>query len=398
MTRLIKNSKDLVKTFSELCTTFDHFDWAIAWAGDAESFVPGSLLMKYDYKISHIVIGLHFYQTSPLFIKMFLSNSNVRFIKETCGTFHPKLYLFHNKDNSDWAAIIGSSNFTSHGFSKNTEANILLTSKDTSSEVFSDMLSFVHNCWIQAQQFDNYELADYELCWKKQKRVAASLSKSRTNRFSNRFETKVFDLKPWIEYENEIKNHHSYAYRINLLKTANKLFQKSFNKLDLIFRKRLAGCPSDEENQISDNPSESINWYLFGSMFGNGVFKHAIIEGNKYIGDAIDSIPLKGVITKEHYDLFLNKFKKAFPASKNPLASTTRLLALKRPDYFICVDGKNKSTLCKQFGIIQNHLTVESYWDLLLSRIYDSLWYSEASKKSELFPYRVAMLDCLHYD
>ena len=68
---------------------------------------------------------------------------------------------------------------------------------------------------------------------------------------------------------------------------------------------------------------------------------------------------------------------------------------MKRPDVFVCVNKQNKKGICKQFGIPVSKLTVKTYWDLLIERIMASAWYN--APKTELFPYRVAMLDCLHY-
>lgn len=399
MPKFICDSETLNDEFSRLIGKFKFFDWVVAWAGDVSSFSAGKLLLKYRDKISHIVVGLHFYQTSPCFIEKFLKDDKVRFIKKTDGTFHPKLYLFHNGDGGEWSAIIGSSNLTDHGFNKNVEANVLISSDDSSNMTFEEMKAFVINLWKQADPFNESELRNYKECWDKQKRMTKALATSRKKEKDGSWDTRSFDLKTWDEYEKEVKDNYSYVQRIRLLENARELFNVSYKSLSDADRKRLAGCPSMKENQISEDKSKSIDWNWFGHMAGFGDFVHAVMVNDKHISDAIDSIPVTGNISKSTYLKYINEFKKALPRAQNsPLALATRLLAIKRPDVFICVDSRNKKALCKQFGITISKLTVDTYWDLLIQRIQATPWYSDASEESELYQYRVAMLDCLHYN
>ena len=80
---------------------------------------------------------------------------------------------------------------------------------------------------------------------------------------------------------------------------------------------------------------------------------------------------------------------------KRPLASATRLLALKRPDIFVCIDDKNKKHLCEKYGIIERELTLDTYWSLIM-RIRESLWFKEYST-TIYKKYQVALLDCIYY-
>ena len=133
------------------------------------------------------------------------------------------------------------------------------------------------------------------------------------------------------------------------------------------------------------------------------MFKKAINENNIHISNALDTIPLEGKITKNNYDEFVLEFKKALPQFKNPIGTFSRLLAMKRPDYFVCVDSKNMILLCKEFGLKKSEISYETYWDDIILRIQDSIWYNSSkphkgSKNIKIHEFRSAFLDCLYYN
>ena len=107
----------------------------------------------------------------------------------------------------------------------------------------------------------------------------------------------------------------------------------------------------------------------------------AFQKNDIHISNAIDEVPLVGQITKAHYLRFLNHYQKAL--SGNALATATRLLAMKRPDIFICLDSKNKSALCRDFEIVQSGLSYERYWDEIIERIFDSQWWINPQPKTK---------------
>ena len=141
------------------------------------------------------------------------------------------------------------------------------------------------------------------------------------------------------------------------------------------------------------------DWAYFGSMKGAGMFKKHINDNSELISKALDQIPLNGQITKTNYDNFLKYFQMELPG--NYLATSTRLLAMKRPDIFICYDSKNNNRLCKDFGITRNRMNNERYWDEIILRIYDSDWWQRPAPKSDVEAKislaRSSFLDSLYY-
>lgn len=388
----ITESSKMAKIFDGLCDKYSHIEIAVAWAGNPDDTAAAKALKKNEKKITKMVVGLHFYQTSPAFINRYKDNDKVRFMVDTKGVFHPKVYLFYNT-KKDWTAIIGSSNFTYGGFTNNTEANVLIECKDTDEAFFAKMESFITREWGKAKQLTTVELKEYEKCHKYQKPNLKSLSHLRNP--NHLFDTTEMDLMTWDSYVSKVQHTDSFANRIALLDVAQQIFaaHKSFHDIDSITKKSLAGFQT-----TMPGVSSEIDWRWFGSMKGAGAYKHAI-NSSDIISKAIDRIPLSGDITKHQFDAYC----KAFVGWDNPLACATRLLCIKRPDWFICVDSKNKTNLCKAFGISKNSLTLASYWDKIVLRVREAMWFNDkggthSPEVQKIKNYQVAMLDTLYYE
>lgn len=390
--KLLTNHKQLSEQFVSLCNNYDHFKWAIAWAGNEARFDLAKILSKNKYKLNRLIVGLHFFQTDPLFIEHYMNNPAVRFIKQTEGVFHPKVYFFYNSPN-DWTAIIGSANFTLSAFTKNREANILFN-QDDGKDLYEQLNQYIESIWNNADDFTTKDLESYKILYKFQKPRLDSLCKSIVNNKTKRIESSVIDVMTWDSYMNSIKQEDSAVInsRIRLLNKAQEIFGEysSFNDIPLDYRKCLAGF-AEKMPGVKD-----VDWRFFGSMQGAGQYKNAINTGS-VIAKAIDKIPLYGNITEKQFKQYCNVFKQE---SKNPLACATRLLAIKRPDTFICIDSKNKKNLCRAFQIPQSHLTLDTYWELIVERVKRMAWYEEigGARDKAIKKYQVAMLDCFYYE
>jgi HKD family nuclease len=370
--KIITKPQKLEKEFLRLLDKYSNYYWSTAWAS-SKSKAFQKLLNNSD-KIKQIVVGIHFYQTHPEFIEAFINFKNVKYIKQPQGTFHPKLFLFYNND-TDWEIILGSANFTKAAFTINTEVSTLINPRDlNASKLLEKTLSFINKLSQEAKCFDQKELENYKTIWKNLKPKRDSLSgnygTTETKRKNKPIHLASIVNMRWTTFVENVKNaeYHSLKSRIGVLATSRELFQKSksFSELNENQRKFIAGIPNKLEVE------EGIDWAYFGSMKGAGIFKNRIKENDIGISKALDEIPFSGQITKTHYDRFLEHFTKVF--SGNYLITASRLLAMKRPDIFVCLSSKNKSELCKNFGIIQANLDYERYWTDIVLRIYDSEW------------------------
>jgi hypothetical protein len=84
-----------------------------------------------------------------------------------------------------------------------------------------------------------------------------------------------------------------------------------------------------------------------------------------------------------------------------PLATASRLLAMKRPDYFICLDSANKRRFSKDFSLPISALNLNNYWDEIIERIMECVWWNShppnEGDQREVWNARSAFLDALYY-
>ncbi len=395
--KVIVKAKKIDKLLVDLMNKYKKYHIAAAWAslGSDASFV----LLKNKKRIQQMVVGTHFYQTHPDFINKFINSEKVKFILNTSGIFHPKVYLFSN-NKDEWECLIGSANFTTSALSKNSEIIVHIKhSDDNSNDVYNSILNEISRYWEDAFTISKNDYSSYRKIWEKNSKKLKLLGGNYGDlpKPSILVKSKIFTLS-WSEYFNLLKvdEFDSFDKRVLLLNEANKYFinNNHFSDMGKIERRELAGIVS--KNQIRSD----IEWGWFGSMKGSGKFQNRINENNEYLSIALDAIPLQGDILRSDYEKFVTSFKKAFPEDGAGVAIASRLLAMKRPDYFVCLDKRNLHGLCGDFGISKN-VTLQSYWDDIIERIIDSVWYcsSKPVDDSEFSAWRgrVAMLDVIFY-
>lgn len=347
-----------------------------------------------------MIVGTHFYQTHPNFMEHFVNSKQVKFILKTDGIYHPKVYLFSNSSD-DWECIVGSANFTRSALTRNAEIVVHIKSTDSdSAAIYKTLMAAIDSYWADAESISQEDYHNYNNIWIKNTKKLNSLKEIYGKLRKNKplIRSRIFAIN-WDEYFERINNDqfHSYEGRIKLLRTAHKYFSENgrFSQMNEIQRREIAGIAT--ENQ-SDS---SIDWGWFGSMLGAGRFQNRINTNNTYISSALDAIPMQGEIYKYHYDEFVELFQRAFPGGGSGVGIASRLLAMKRPDYFVCLDNKNRPRLCADFGISRT-VSFEAYWDEIVERILDSVWWSSERPTDEAeipaWLGRAAMLDAIFYE
>jgi hypothetical protein len=200
----------------------------------------------------------------------------------------------------------------------------------------------------------------------------------------------------WGSFYNEVQksSQHNFKERCELLDLAQNEFQSGlpFNKMEPGLRYMIAGLRTEYDSR----------WGWFGSMIGAGKYYAAVKRNDIHLSQALGLVPLDGIVTRAHYNAYLQEYKLAFPEGRHGIATATRLLALKRPDQFVCFDKMNKTRLCEDFGIKASGMNYERYWDEIVERIMDSPWWNSPAptRPLELSAWRgrAAMLDAIFYE
>ena len=396
---LVTDTKKLSKTFINLTKKYRYISFATAWASTGhEAF---RLLLEYQEKIQHSTIGLHFYQTDPEVLAQLQHNKNARFILQTNGVFHPKLYLFWNTP-TDWALLSGSANFTNGAFNGKNQETMLLT-KGESADFFQEISRFLKNdCFDNAVEIGDEQIEHYRTLYHQRQKHIHTLSNyyptgNKHSEMGKSFLSTNILTYSWDKYFKIIQQDKNQLFkdRLDLLDYVKEFFQNNANflSIDSENRKLISGLPNNAKG------SQELDYGLFGSTKSNGNFHKEINNGNPKIIQAINLIPLTGEISKSNFLEYDKIFRQA--GFNNPIGVATRLLTMKRPDLFFCFNGANKEKICAELDLPKN-LNAERYWDEILLRIYDTAWFNSSRPQDTIeqkaWDGRVALIDCIYYE
>jgi hypothetical protein len=390
--KYINNSQELQHEFTRLMKYYKDYHWMAAWAGNP--FNATKALHKYSAKIKELVVGLHFYQTHPDFIEQFIDHKRVKFIKNTSGVFHPKVYLFVN-NNKEWEAIIGSANFTRNAFELNSEASVLITSEECNEETLQEIRYSISSAWRQGDYYDKSQLVIYREQWRARRPKLNSLKRSGVNIHNGtNGDVSVID-KSWVQYLNEIFNSEAgnIDERLEILDFAQNRFEEHITFQQMT---------SDEKAKIAGfRWAGDLDFRYFGTMAHATGFKHAIAQNDPAISSALDVIPLRGEVTEEHFFEYADIFQRTLNGG-NKYISACRLLAMKRPDIFFGITSANNRRLAVDFGITSiTTMNLERYWYEIIEPMRASEWYQNPRPRnlteSRIANYRAAFMDVIYY-
>jgi hypothetical protein len=138
----------------------------------------------------------------------------------------------------------------------------------------------------------------------------------------------------------------------------------------------------------------------FGAMRGAGLFVHYVLKQPSRLDAALDHIPAeRSLVTRRHFDAFVRSITRTKGLGRPAVGS--RLLAMKRPDTFLCLDSANRLGLAESFGFTRGELyTYEGYW-----RLHEALWKCPwfksrrpVGRERAIWHARVALVDAFFYD
>lgn len=394
------DAKGMERSLPKLFKKYEEIYIAAAWGSNGP--IAESLLQHVD-KFRFVAFGVAFCHTDPVLIDRLVGVNNAFIADVAKGTFHPKLYYFRTGDEAE--AIIGSSNFTSGGLGVNVEANVHIKGP-RKAQVFREIEAALNDYKLFSRPVSHELASMYRL----QFEAAQKLKKpnnptlpgdgKRAEQFSSPIATMT-----WEEYARLVENdpQHSFEGRLSLLQEVRAMFARSASFSDLSVNEWKAISGVIGERQMEECGLNQHDWAWFGSMKGAGAFANRIAERDRYLVSALDNIPRHGHVEEHHFTEFCNDFSLAFSKSKRmgAVATATRLLAMKRPDVFICISKPNVDGVARALACAKNAFKLENYWEKVIDPIRVSPWYNHpkpAGTEGELWEGRVAMLDAIYYD
>ncbi|WP_157460883.1 phospholipase D family protein [Bradyrhizobium genomosp. I (2014)] len=354
-------------------------------------------------KFESILIGVDFSATDPDLIDRLVDVPNAFVAKNRPGCFHPKIFYFQSGTIAE--AIVGSANFTKGGLGPNLEAGV-------------HVRGAVENPFFQQvrDQLDRYK----PLClpitqplansYRRQSKAAGGSPRPKKpvlpgdGKHWTSFNSPL-GIMSWTEFAKQARQdlHHDYKKRLRLVRAIQQLFAKtpSFADLSSAEAKGVAGVLGRVEAQEAG--LEDLEWGWFGSMGGAGTFAELIGLEDKTLAKALDAVPKRGNVTGAQFDDYVAAFTVAFSQSRRTarLAPATRLLAMKRPDFFVCVNGGNTAGLAAALAFAPTTIKLENYWERVIEPIQHAPWYNAprpTGSEMELWDARVAMLDAIYYE
>ena len=391
---VLTDGRELTKLFARLSRNHRELYWAVAWATH-KSEVFG-FLKAHQKKIRRLIIGTHFFQTDPDVLSEFHAHKQTRFILKAKGIFHPKVFFF--RSGEAWDCIVGSANLSQLAVTDNDECVVHFSHVDRNAvECRNRVFRAIESYWTKAKSLSKADVARYRAKWEKAQSALWRLSNGKGRSGSNTTLHSPVQSMTWPQYVVRIKaeQHGVLDERLRVLEGARVLFQKygSLDEMSYKDRQRICGVIK---------ATEDPDFKLFGSMFGAGRFKRVVKANSPALARALDAIPLDGEVTRDMYDEFVRKLRKAFPDGKGlQVGVASRLLAIKRPDIFVCLDNRNRKLLAKDFGIPQL-VDFDQYWKRVVEQIKHSAWALEQPKakgvECRIWAGRAAMLDSLYYD
>ncbi|MFJ4050286.1 hypothetical protein [Pseudomonas hunanensis] len=394
----ILTERSATSTLKRLVKTCNQYTVAIARAGENDIV---KTMLEEKQKLGKVIIGTHMYQTNPAVLRRFSKCKGARCLPPSGRLFHPKIYLFEMTDG--YAAIIGSHNLTEGAFGgRNIEASALIKGDERDS-IFLDIKNFIESQWSVAEDILEDEfLFAYEAQYIANKDKLKDLSKF--HKFCKpRAGAKISPLAiTWTSFVEGVKNDsaHNLQGRLSVLERAANLFLEhdSFDVMPRPERKAIAGTYAANERGL-----DSIDWGWFGRMSGQGDFKNLVNESPQLLSRALDYIPIDGELSEDNYHAFSQSFELAFrnKTHKGGIATASRLLMMKRPDFFVGINDANKRGICDAFGVAHSTLGLGNYWERIIEPMHSSPWWiaprPRTTLAAKIWDNRAALLDSIYY-
>lgn len=397
--KLLRSAEEIGKEISNCIKKYNYISFAVAWIKNNKIYQK---LLKNKDKIQFSTVGIDFAGTDVDVLKDFQNSDNVKIYKGK-HTFHSKIYVFYNKTR--YAVIIGSANLTNGGMFQNDECAVLFTEKDG---IFLDnILETLEDYFDKAKIITDGIIETYSKEYETIQDNNNSIVKRLESTKQKIDEAPYSNLK-WEEV-SEIIQQIAFIDRIGMLNDIQKIFKK-LNNSNIKFE----NLELDDLRMIIGNSKDVNNKYrALGGLSASGNAQNILLNIDntkkiefKKISETLDKI---GLLNEDNIcHLFSEDFVRNFLVTIMSvdgcgISTATRLLAVKRPDLFLCVNKENQNSIKELFGFKisgTDERKIEKYIQLL-KIIYNTDYFNHKLTKDEkqdkalvaISKYRVALLD-----
>jgi HKD family nuclease len=393
------DAKAIARCLPALIEKHEKISIAVAW-GDLTGVAE--TLLANTAKFQSVLLGVDFSATDPNLIDRLVDVPNAFVAKNRPGCFHPKIFYFQSGPKAE--AIVGSANFTNGGLGRNLEASVHV--KGAADDGFFEQVR---------DQLARYRLLHLPITpiladsYRRQAEVADKAPRPKNPVLPDETKdwarvTSRLATMSWKHFVKLARQdlHHDFKKRMKLVREIQQMFAKSAfsESLSVAEWKGIAGVLGGAEAEAAG--LDDFDWAWFGSMGGAGTFAELIGKQDKALAAALDSVPSRGEVTEGQFNAYVRSFTGAFSGSARTarLGPATRLLAMKRPDKFVCVNAGNTIGLAHALTFAPTTLSLDNYWERVIEPIQQAPWFNEprpAGRDMELWDARVAMLDAIYY-
>jgi PLD-like domain len=395
--RAVQGPVESTAHFVALSDSADEIRLATAWASDGTR--AAEALWRNRTKIRDLTVGVDYFATDPAFIRRFKGYVRIA-APPSRALFHPKVYLFLRRRGFD--ALIGSSNLTRGGFESNIEVNVVVSGKRVD-PLFQDLIDTLTALSNGGFRPTKPWLRDYSKRWRQARagRRATGIPpvgqrpappKPRPGHPAT-LQVGWDEFAKLVLKRSEVHDIFPSGRSLGYLGVVREIQRMlagnpKFSAIPTLSRERLTGLTRGDE------------FGYFGTTFRVGHFAHVVKSEARRLDRPFASIPpWPAPITRRHFSNFVRRMPKGPGFGRAGVGS--RLLAMKRPDSFLVVNGRNIPQLAAEFGLATSSLhTYEGYWSLL-ERIWACPWYSTSpphGRMRKLWEARVAIVDALFYE
>lgn len=395
--KLLKTSKEIGNEIYRCIEEYSNISFAVAWIKNNKIYQK---LLKNKDKIQFSTVGIDFAGTDVNVLKDFQNSNKVKIYKGEY-TFHPKIYVFYNR--TKYKAIIGSANLTEGGMYNNDECAVLFTESD--GVLLDNVLEKLEDYFDKAKIITDGIIETYSKEYEAIKENNNSIVKRLEPTKQKIDEAPYIDLK-WGEV-SEIIQQIDFVDRSGMLNDIQEIFKKlddsniKFENLELDERRMIIGNSKDVNNK----------YRAFGGLASGGKAQQILLNQ-----DDTKNTELRSIIEELDKIELLNEDNMCHPVSETivrnivktvmgiegcGISTVTRLLAVKRPDLFLCVNDGNQNSIKELFGFrISGKYEIDKYIKLL-KMIYNTDYFNHKLTKEEkqdealvtISKYRVALLD-----